>query len=44
MRVSCLIFYERLFVVGDDPEKVLTQMEGFSPPMGPMAGPSTKDI
>ena len=37
-------YYEKLFVVGESPEKVLSRMENFSPPPGPMAGQSINNL
>ena len=36
--------FERLFVVGNDPEDVLSRMENFSPPPGPMYGQSINNL
>ncbi len=36
--------YEHLFIVGESPEEVLSRMENFSPPPGPMAGQSIRTL
>ncbi len=36
--------FERLFVVGNNPEDVLSRMENFSPPPGPMSGQSVNNL
>ncbi len=36
--------FELLFVVGNNPEDVLSRMENFSPPPGPMSGQSVNNL
>lgn len=36
--------YERLFVVCESPEEVLSRMETFCPPTGPMAGKGVRNL